>query len=206
MLLRAIYLWACERLYHELAPVYDPISRLVSLGAWPQWRRLALAHVRGPRLLEIGFGTGELLAEMGAGGWTVTGLELSPAMHAVASRRLAQWGQAAACVRARAQAMPFAGGSFDSVLATFPAPYILEESTLAECCRVLKTGGRLVVAGLWVRLRSPALRQAAPLFYGDPAPAQLETIVRRVEQAGLHAIWHRETTSWADLPILVATK
>lgn len=36
-----LYLWACERLYHELAPVYDTVSRLVSVGGgrtgggWP---------------------------------------------------------------------------------------------------------------------------------------------------------------------------
>ena len=33
-MLRSLYLWACERLYHELAGGYDVISRLVSAGAW----------------------------------------------------------------------------------------------------------------------------------------------------------------------------
>lgn len=202
MILRDLYLWACERLYHELAPSYDLVSRLVSAGAWPRWRRLALAHVHGSRLLEIGFGTGELLAEAVGRGWDVTGLELSPAMHAVAAARP---GLAAARVQARAQAMPFACASFDSILATFPAPYILEPATLCECRRVLRSGGRLVVAGLWVRLARPELRPLAPVFYADPPVAQLEAIACRLQEAGFQAAWHWAAMGWAELPILVGT-
>ena len=203
MILRDLYLWACERLYHELAPSYDLVSRLVSAGAWPQWRRLALGYVRGARLLEIGFGTGELMAEATGRGWQVTGLELSPAMQAVAAARL---GLAAPCVQARAQAMPFANGAFDSVLATFPAPYILEADTLHECRRVLRGGGRLVVGGLWVRPARPGLRPLAPLFYADPPPAQLAAISCRLQEAGFQATWHWESAGWAELPILVGTR
>lgn len=201
----ALYLWVCERLYHELAPTYDAVSRIVSAGAWPQWRRLALGYVRGERVLELGFGTGELLAETVTAGWLATGLELSPAMHAVTARRLAQQGVETPRVQAMAQAMPFAAASFDTVLSTFPAPYILEPSTLAECARVLRPGGRMVVAGLWVRLRYPLLRRAAPVFYADPAPAQLDALTARVQQAGFHVTWRWEAAGWAELPILVAT-
>ena len=200
--LRDCYLWACERLYHDLAPAYDPISRLVSAGAWPHWRRLALAHVRSGPLLEIGFGTGELLAELAAQGCDVTGLEPSPAMHAVAAQRA----QAAHRIQARAQAMPFADQSFDTVLPTFPAPYILEPATLDECRRVLRSGGRLVVAGLWVQLAHPVLCRLAPVFYATPAPAQIDAITRRVAEAGFDVFWQWERTAWAALPILVAEK
>jgi ubiquinone/menaquinone biosynthesis C-methylase UbiE len=199
-----LYLWACERLYHELAPSYDVVSRIVSAGAWPHWRRLALAYVRGGRILELGFGTGELLAELARSGKPVFGLELSPAMHAVAVQRLAQEQLAAPVVRGRAQALPFAAGAYDSVFATFPAPYILERPTLAECARVLRPGGRLVIAGLYVRLRQPLLRRLVPLFYADPAPAQLAALAARVEEAGFHVTWHFPATRWAELPILVA--
>lgn len=201
--LRDCYLWACERLYHELAPAYDLISRGVSAGAWPQWRRLALAHVSAGPLLEIGFGTGELLAELAAQGFDVTGLELSPAMHAVAARHLMQRGAAAPRIQARAEAMPFAGGSFDMVLSTFPAPYILEPATLRECYRVLRPGGRLIVSGLWVRLADPRLRLLAPIFYADPSPAQMEAITQRVVEAGFRVTWQWEQAGWAELPILV---
>lgn len=54
------YYWLAERLYNELAWAYDPVSWLVSLGQWDVWRKGALDYLTGKRILEIGFGTGEL--------------------------------------------------------------------------------------------------------------------------------------------------
>jgi ubiquinone/menaquinone biosynthesis C-methylase UbiE len=232
-MIRSLYLWACERLYHELAPEYDLISRLVSAGAWPAWRRSVLPHLYGDRLLELGFGTGELLAELAQiaparppsplpapGTASVTdlehgrqraagavfGLELSPRMHAVTARRLGAQQLYAPRVQASALTMPFAAGAFTSVFATFPAPYILDTITLAECARVLCPGGRLVVAGLWVRLRAASLRRAVPIFYADPPAAYQDQLRQRVEDAGLAATWCIASVNWADVPILVATR
>ena len=122
-------------------------------------------HIHGTRVLEIGFGTGELLGELaGLQSIHVTGLELSPQMQAVAVRRLADQGEGAPRVQAAAGTMPFGDRSFDTVVATFPAPYILEPATLAECARVLQGGGRLVVAGLWVRVRNASCAAACRCF------------------------------------------
>jgi ubiquinone/menaquinone biosynthesis C-methylase UbiE len=207
-MVRDLYLWACERLYHELALGYDAISRVVSAGAWPAWRRSVLPHIHGARVLEIGFGTGELLAEL-AGlaelrSAQVQGLELSPQMHAVAVRRLAAAGRSVPRVQASAAAMPWAARSFDTVVATFPAPYILEPATLAECARVLSGGGRLVIAGLWVRVRNETLRRGLPIFYADPPAPLVGQITRRVEDAGFQVTWIDEVEGWAEVPVLVA--
>jgi SAM-dependent methyltransferase len=205
---RQFYLWACERLYHELAGVYDPISQLVSAGAWPSWRRTVLGHLRGPQVLEIGFGTGALLAELAAAetarAWHVTGLELSPAMHAVAARRLAPLAAPPLRVQAPAQQMPFADDSFDSIVSTFPAPYILETETLRECARILRPGGRLVVAGLWVRLGDARLRWLAPFFYADPPQSSIDAVGAKVTDAGFIVAWHAQPAGWAEVPLLVA--
>jgi ubiquinone/menaquinone biosynthesis C-methylase UbiE len=221
-LLRSLYLWACDRLYHELAPGYDVVSRLVSLGAWPVWRRTVIPYLRGARLLELGFGTGELLAELArlaaAGEVSITtlaGLERAGEMHAVAARRFAAPAVAPRemaaragpfCVQATAEVMPFASGAFDTVVATFPAPYILAESTLAECARVLSPGGRLLIAGLWVRLHDPRLRALVPVFYADPSAAAQETIAQHVAAAGFAVHWQHREAGWADIPILVGDK
>lgn len=185
------------------------ISRIVSAGAWPAWRRSALPYIRGARVLEIGFGTGELLAEMAALHANqvvgqVVGLELSPEMQAVALCRMATEGRTVSRVQAPAAAMPFAAGSFDAVVATFPAPYILEPATLTECARVLDKGGRLVVAGLWVRARNASLARTLPIFYADPPAGVLAQIAGRVEQAGFHVTWFSEVVGWVEVPVLVA--
>ena len=202
---RALYLWACERLYHEFAPGYDAISRLVSAGAWPAWRRSVVAHIQGVRVLEIGFGTGELLNELaGLPTTQVMGLELSSQMQAVTVRRLGERNGFVPRVQATAAKMPFAAGSFDTVIATFPAPYILAPDTLAECARVLQGGGRLAVAGLWVRLHNASLRGSVPLFYADPPDVVLAQIAQQVEKAGFQVKWDCAVVGWADIPILIA--
>lgn len=205
MMLRRLYLWACERLYHEFAWSYDPVSRLVSGGAWPAWRRLALAEAPEGRLLEIGFGTGELLAEMAAAGREVAGLELSADMQRVAARRLAKAGLAALRVQAPAQAMPYAGAVFDAVIATFPAPYILEPAALAECYRVLRSGGCLIVAGLWVAPQG-GWRRAVPVFYAAPTARQVDAMGDRVAAAGFAVEWRVRSAAAAEVPLLVATR
>ncbi|MGL4648231.1 MAG: class I SAM-dependent methyltransferase, partial [Caldilineaceae bacterium] len=153
-LYRDLYLWACERLYHELAPAYDWAAAAVSLGAWDAWRRSALAHLppaddaQSLRVLELGPGTGALLAQMVDAGHTVVGLERSAPMVATALASQPWRGRAPLC-QGDARALPFGAASFDAALATFPAPFILEAATLAEAARVIRPGGRLIVVGLW---------------------------------------------------------
>jgi ubiquinone/menaquinone biosynthesis C-methylase UbiE len=43
------------------------------------------------------------------------------------------------------QHLPFANSSFAAIVSTFPTPFIVEASTLAEVRRVLKPGGVMVV-------------------------------------------------------------
>ncbi|MCX6049632.1 MAG: class I SAM-dependent methyltransferase [Chloroflexi bacterium] len=197
-----LYAWACERLYDEFAGSYDAVSWLVSLGHWAAWRRLAFDYLSpevvteqqpaAPRVLEIGFGTGELLVEMARRGMDGTGLELSSAMHKITTKKLARHRLSVARVCAVAQAMPLADASFDAILATFPAPYILEPATLAECARLLRapkadqfgSGGRLVIVGLWVALNQPLLGKLVPLFYSSPGEALTNQILQRLTQAG----------------------
>jgi len=133
-------------LYNELAWLYDPVSWLTSLGRWRRWQRTALAYLPpAGRVLEVAPGPGHLLAELAAGGYQVTGLDLSPAMLRQARRRLDHWRLEVALCRSRAQALPFAPECFDAVVLTFPTPFVYQAEFLAGLARILRNPGRLVV-------------------------------------------------------------
>src|SRR5215210_4684678 len=83
-LLQLLYLWACERLYDELAWWYDGVSWLVSAGHWRCWQAAVWNEVRGHSVLEMGFGTGELIKQGMARGFSMVGIDRSAAMQAVA--------------------------------------------------------------------------------------------------------------------------
>jgi SAM-dependent methyltransferase len=230
--LTRIYIWACQLLYHELSWSYDWVSALVSFGRWQHWRRLALAYIpqspvsslqspvssfrpaQPPRVLELGFGTGELLVELAWTGNCVIGLDPSPAMQIVAAHKLERQMAGPSLVQALAQALPFANSTFDMIFATFPTNYIADESTLRECTRVLVDSssaasglaGRIVVVGLWVGLRPRWLQRLLPIFYGEPDARFVVEFERRLAAAGLNAAWIEHTDGIFVLPVLVAEK
>lgn len=213
------YAWACERLYYEFAWSYDWVSWLISLGYWSSWRRVALDYVTSagastPTVLELGFGTGELLREMAQQGIQVYGLELSPAMHKIAAAKLQKQQLVVPCVRAEAQAMPFTAHCFDVLVSTFPAPYILNQATLHECVRLLRKpdpalglpGGRLVIVGLWVELEQRWLRLLLPLFYGAPSSAFIAHCEARLRAAGLQPSFTAQRIGPMRVSVVVAER
>jgi len=142
--------WALLRLgfrllYRDMAWSYDLVSRVVSLGQWRDWQRVAMRYARGPRVLDLACGTGSLLLDWHAAGVRPVGVDLSPHMARIAARKLRARGLPLALARGRAQALPFADETFDSVVSTFPAEFILERGMVGEAARVLRPGGCFVV-------------------------------------------------------------
>jgi len=212
--LARLYLWATYRLYNEFAWAYDPVSWLVSLGHWASWRRMALDYVTGHRVLEVGFGTGELLVEMARRGLHVYGLERSPAMQRISAHKIHRRGIWVPRVRGVVQKTPFVAGCFDSIIATFPAGYILDPATLREVARLLRRpdpstaacGGRFIVVGLVLDTDSLLLRRAMRLISGTPAESVLARYEQIVTAAGLRVTVDARSGEGLRGPVIISER
>lgn len=186
-------------LLYRVPALYWVASTIPFAGQWRRWQRLVLPRIRGHDVLEVGCGPGWLLADMIAAGYACHAVEASPQMVRAARRTLARHHlthDATTVQEARVQQLPFADAAFDTVVSTFPAPYIADPASLREIARVLRPGGRLVVVeGANLLPRGPLLWllvQIQRLVYGravtgpDDA-AQRAALARRIpmEQAGL---------------------
>ena len=155
-----------RRRYDRVAPVYDLMEWVMELRFRP-WRRALWHGVDGDRVLELGVGTGKNLPFYPPGA-RCAALDLSPEMLKRAQRRARRRGIELDLVVGDAQALPFADGRFDVVVATFlfcsvPDPV----AGLREARRVLAPGGRLLLLE-HVLSRRPVLRRL--MRWLDPLP------------------------------------
>ena len=193
-------------LYNELAWAYDGVSWGVSLGQWRAWQRASLPHLTGPRVLEIAFGTGNLQVDLHAAGQETFGIDLSSHMVHITSRKLRRRRIMGRLCRASAGALPFATASFDSLVATFPTPFIRDRRVLFEMARVLRSDGHLIIVdGAWLLQPHWAARaiewldRATGQGPGAGPPSQLW-----LEQAGWRATERMEANSRAVVHLIVA--
>lgn len=129
-----------RRLFAPLGPTYDRTSAVLSLGQDPRWRRFLVSRVPpGANVLDVATGTGLVARELLARGCTVTGLDQSPEMLAVARARL---GGQAHLVEGRAESLPFDDASFDALTFTYLLRYVDDPgATLRELARVARPEG-----------------------------------------------------------------
>ena len=119
-------------------------------------RRALLAQASG-RVLEIGAGTGLNLAHYLDEIDELVLVEPEPSMRERLTRRIRRAGRQAAVVDAPAEALPFADGSFDTVVCTLVLCTVSAPDTaLGEIGRVLRPDGRLLFIE-HVRADSPTL-------------------------------------------------
>jgi len=160
------------------AALYDFQVEVLFVGAADAMRRQALVPVgealarRGQgraRLLDIGCGTGRLLAFV-KDNWPrleTVGVDLSPFYLAVAGERLRPW-RRSALVQGLAERLPLPDASVDVVTMVFllhELPPRIRARVAGEIARVLRPGGRLVVVDSLQRGDRPALD---PLLDGFP--------------------------------------
>ena len=138
-----------RRLFATIAPRYDLITRLLSYGQDARWKRRVAEIVRAEagssrRVLDLACGTGDVALSL-ADSHEVIGLDLTPAMLALARRRAAAAATPLPWIAGDMTSLPFAGGSFDIVTTSYGLRNVPAlETALSEIGRVLRPNGLLV--------------------------------------------------------------
>jgi len=138
--------------FDSVASKYDLMNDLMSLGAHRAWKAyaVAVANVRpGDKVLDIAAGTGDLARafarKAGANGMVVH-TDINEAMLRTGRDRLLDDGLVLPSSVCDAEQLPFRSGSFDLASVAFGLRNMThKDHALAEMCRVLRPGGRLLV-------------------------------------------------------------
>jgi demethylmenaquinone methyltransferase/2-methoxy-6-polyprenyl-1,4-benzoquinol methylase len=145
-----------KAIFRHIAPRYDLVNALSSMGLDRHWRRAAVRLAElptGSRALDLATGTGDLtlaVAKLGEPALLIS-TDFVPEMVALARRKLEHYqGPTRICFNlADAERLPFKSGSFDAVTIAFGLRNLADrEANLREVHRVLKEGGRYVILEL----------------------------------------------------------
>lgn len=180
---------ATRRRYQRLSPIYDVLEGM-SERRYRPWREKLWSQVSGPRVLEVGVGTGKNLSFY-AENLAVTAIDLTPGMLGRAEARAADLGlESRVDFRlGDVQELDFADAMFDSAVATFvfcsvPDPVL----GLRQLKRVVKPRGRVL---LLEHVRSAKVLLGTLMDFLNPGIVQVmganinRKTVENVRRAGL---------------------
>lgn len=129
-------------MFDAIAPRYDLVNRVVSLGLDQRWRASTVRSLglpAGSVVLDVASGTGDLGAAATRSGLRVVGVDFSMGMLAAARGDVPR-------LQGDAAAVPVADGSVDGVLCGFGLRNFADlPGALGEMARVLRPGGRVAL-------------------------------------------------------------
>ncbi|MFZ4288474.1 bifunctional demethylmenaquinone methyltransferase/2-methoxy-6-polyprenyl-1,4-benzoquinol methylase UbiE [Variovorax sp. HJSM1_2] len=138
--------------FDSVAPKYDLMNDVMSMGLHRAWKAytVMVANLReGSQVLDIAGGTGDLAMafakKVGTTG-RVVHTDINEAMLRTGRDRLLDAGIVLPTLVCDAEKLPFDSASFDVVSVAFGLRNMThKDAALAEMCRVLKPGGKLLV-------------------------------------------------------------
>ncbi len=134
---------------------YDFGIRILSLGRIDRVHRemAEWGASDGARALDIGCGTGSLAIASARRGAQVTGIDISPLMLDIARQKVKQAGLEDSIALMETSAIEldekFEAGSFDTIMSSLTFSELSDDEqrfVLGQCHRLLKDGGRLIIA------------------------------------------------------------
>jgi ubiquinone/menaquinone biosynthesis C-methylase UbiE len=166
-----------RRYWEKQSASYDQRMRFFDRVLAGDSRAWVCAQATG-QTLEVAVGTG-LNLPFYPSEIELTGIDLSPAMLAVARQRAGQLGRAVDLREADALALPFPDASFETVVCTFSLCAIPDEQgAVREMTRVLRRGGLLLLADHIAGAAWP-VRAAQRAIEAVTVPLQGEHFTRR---------------------------
>ncbi len=174
------------RLLESAPHRYDFGIRLLSFGRIESVYQRVAQLARGPEVLDLGCGTGNVALRLARRGLRVTGLDLSPQMLDLA-REKSPPGAALRWVQAGAVELIdcFKPGSFDTITSVLMFSELSDaEQTevLRQCYHLLRVGGQLVIAD---EVRAPTLARRA---LHNLVRAPLAVVTYLLTQASTNAV------------------
>jgi demethylmenaquinone methyltransferase / 2-methoxy-6-polyprenyl-1,4-benzoquinol methylase len=133
---------AVRAMFDRIAPRYEKLNRVISLGLDSHWRTIAVSRLSLPPkslVLDIACGTGDFCRLLEDRGHSPIGVDLSMGMleHAHTNAPL---------IQADALQLPFADGSIDGITCGFGLRNFVElPKFFSESARVTRKGGRIAL-------------------------------------------------------------
>lgn len=143
-----------REMFGSIAPRYDFLNRLLSLGVDRMWRKYAVKRIlwgNGSQILDIATGTGDVALEIAAQtdeSVRIFGIDFCAEMIEIANIKSSQtpYARRLSFSVAPCEAIPFPDNTFDSITIAFGIRNVVDRlQGLREMYRVLKPGGRVVI-------------------------------------------------------------
>ena len=170
---------SARELFDGIAPAYDRLNHLLSLGADRTWRRRSLrgfiSSETPQNILDIACGTGDFSLEIARimhPESHVTSVDISPKMLEIMETKLLAHniGNKISIVTASAESLPLSDRSYQRAAIAFGIRNFQDrEASLREIYRVLDHGGKLLILEL-SEPSNPVLRRIYEFGFGKIAP------------------------------------
>ena len=164
---------AVRSMFDAIAPRYDLLNRLLTLGMDSRWRRRSVRELglpAGARVFDLACGTGDLCRDLESAGYRAVGFDLSAGMLHAAQKYRDSGKLHAPMVHGDALCLPVPADSADGITCGFALRNVVNLTGLfAELARVVRPGGRVSLLEV-AEPSNPVLRLGHGLYFDRVVP------------------------------------